>query len=190
MTFTQAKWLTGFAYLFSILLGNLFVIWFGIVQLALAPVDFVNGPINPWVVLVFPAGAVWIGLTFSTRDFVQRFWGHWWCWAWMIFSGIITLFLNWEVAVASVAAFFVAEFTDWLIFMLLKKNLKWRLAISNLVSCPLDSIVFVTIAFGVGIWNPAVWGQALIKYLSGFLAWPTIDYAEAFYQKMKGKENI
>lgn len=189
MTFQQAKWLTGISYLISILLGNIFVILFGVVQLAVAPVDFVNGNFNPWFILVFPAGAIWIGLTFSARDFVQRFWGHYWCWVWMFAASIITVALNWKVALASVAAFLVAEFADWLVFMLLKKSLKWRLAVSNLVSCPLDSIVFVTIAFGVGVWNPAVWGQAFVKYISGFLAWPTIDLAESFYQKMKCKEN-
>lgn len=185
MTFQQAKWVTGFAYLISILLGNLFVIWFGVVQLALAPVDFVNGEFNPWFILMFPAGAVWIGLTFSARDFVQRFWGHWWCWAWMISASIITVSLSWKVAIASLSAFIVAETTDWLVFMLMKKSLKWRLVVSNLISCPLDSIVFVTIAFGVGIWNPAVWGQALVKYVSGFFAWPAIGWAESFYNKVK-----
>ena len=151
------KWSWAFLYLLSILLGNAFVIWFGIVT--------IGG-------LSFPAGVLWIGLTFSFRDFVQRYWGDWATWIWMIAASIITFFLNWQVALASVSAFLVSESVDWYAYRVLKKDFVWRVLISNLVSCPLDSLIFVGLAFGL-IW-PVIGGQALLKYLSGLLVLPFI----------------
>jgi len=155
---TENKYFWPVMYMLSILLGNLFVIWFGIVKVA---------------GLVFPAGVIFIGLTFSFRDFVQKRWGDWACWIWMGLAVIITFFLNQKVALASVAAFATSEFIDWFLFKYLKLSLKKRIMYSNLVSCPLDSAIFVTIAFG-WYW-PAIWGQALIKYLSGLLVIPFIQ---------------
>ena len=82
--------------------------------------------------------------------------------------------MNWKVALASVSAFLVSEFVDWLVYTLTKKPLHHRIWFSNLFSTPIDSILFVTIAFG---WNwDAIWGQAIIKYLSGLLVIPILLY--------------
>jgi queuosine precursor transporter len=149
------KWIWGPLYLLSILLGNAFVIWFGIVTIA---------------GLTFPAGVVWIGLTFSFRDFVQRYWGDWATWIWMIAASIITYFFNIDIALASMTAFLVSESLDWFVFKVLKRPFVSRLIWSNLISCPVDSLVFVLLAFGP-VW-PAIIGQAIIKYLSGLLVLP------------------
>ena len=149
------KWIWGVLYLLSILLGNAFVIWFGIVTIA---------------GLTFPAGVVWIGLTFSFRDFVQRYWGDWATWSWMIAASVITLFFNVDIALASMMAFFVSESLDWFFFKILKRSFVSRIIWSNLVSCSVDSLVFVLLAFGP-IW-PAIVGQAIIKYLSGLIVLP------------------
>lgn len=162
MNFTKNKYFWPVMYLLSILLGNVFVILFGIVKFA---------------GLTFPAGVVFIGLTFSFRDFVQRKWGDWACWIWMVLATIITFFLNQRIALASVSAFIISEAVDWFFFKYLKLTLRKRIMFSNLFSCPLDSAIFVTIAFG-WFW-PAIWGQALIKYLSGLFVLPFI----------KGEEN-
>lgn len=153
----MSKWLWAGAYILSILLANIFVSYFGIVKIA---------------GLTFPAGVVFVGLTFSFRDFAQRHWGVWKIWIFIIIATVITLFMNWQVAVASVSAFLVAETTDWLIFTITKRDFIHRIWISNTFSTPLDSIVFVTLAFGWN-WN-AIWGQALIKYLSGLIVIPVI----------------
>lgn len=145
------------AYLISIIIANLFVIWFGIVHVA---------------GLTFPAGVVFVGLTFSFRDYVQRYWGDWACWIWMLLATAITFYFNKQIAVASVSAFVISEAVDWFAFKTLKMPFRKRIYISNLFSCPLDSIIFVSIAFG-WYW-PAIWGQALIKYLSGLLVLPFI----------------
>lgn len=149
------KWIWGVFYLLSILLGNAFVIWFGIVTVA---------------GVSFPAGVVWIGLTFSLRDFVQRYWGDWATWGWMVAASVITFFFNIDIALASMTAFFVSESLDWFFFKILKRSFVSRIVWSNLVSCPVDSLVFVLLAFGP-VW-PAILGQAIIKYLSGLIVLP------------------
>lgn len=167
MTKKSKKMVWGFSYLLSILIANLFVIWFGIVHFA---------------GLTFPAGVVFVGLTFSFRDFVQREWGDRACWLWMILASILTTALSPKVALASFTAFLISEGVDWAAFKYLKYSFRKRIVISNLLSCPLDSIIFVTIAFG-WFW-PAIWGQALIKYLSGLLVLPFISKDKlGFYGK-------
>jgi uncharacterized PurR-regulated membrane protein YhhQ (DUF165 family) len=153
------KWVWASCYIFSILLANLFVSYFGIIKIA---------------GLTFPAGVVFVGLTFSFRDFTQRHWGPWKIWFFILISTIITFFMNRQVAIASVSAFLIAETIDWLVFTITKKEFVHRIWISNTLSTPIDSIAFVTIAFG---WNwDAIWGQALIKYLSSLLVIPVIWY--------------
>jgi len=151
------KWYWGFLYLASILLGNIFVNWLGIIKVA---------------GLTFPAGVVFIGLTFSFRDFVQRFWGDWQTWIWMGLASVITVCFNLHLALASFAAFVISESVDWFVFKVSGLPFHKRIYISNIFSCPLDSIVFVTLAFG-WVW-PAIWGQAVIKYASGLLVLPLI----------------
>jgi len=153
------RWIWAILYLLSILLGNFAVDYFGIVK--------VYG-------LVFPAGAVLIGLTFSFRDFAQQYWGVWKIWIFIIIATFITLFMNWHIAIASVSAFLISEFVDWLIFTITKKDFIHRIWISNTFSTPIDSIIFVVLAFG---WQwDAICGQALIKYISSLLVIPVIWY--------------
>ena len=121
-------------YLSGIILANLLVHWFGLVEFA---------------GLVFPAGAVMIGLTFSFRDMVQRRYGKWQCWIWMLAASVITYLFNRQLAVASVSAFLVSETVDWAIYTWLPGSFRRRLVMSNVLGTPLDSIVFVTLAFGL-----------------------------------------
>jgi uncharacterized PurR-regulated membrane protein YhhQ (DUF165 family) len=136
-------------YLAGILSANLLVHWFGIIQIG-------------W--LMFPAGAVMIGLTFSFRDMVQRDHGKWWCWLWMITASGITFFFNQNIAVASMSAFLISEGVDWAIFTWLPGSFRKRLIVSNLFGTPLDSFVFVVFAFGLN-WQ-AIIGQSIVKFAS------------------------
>jgi uncharacterized PurR-regulated membrane protein YhhQ (DUF165 family) len=90
----------------------------------------------------------------------------------MIAASLITLFFNLDVALASTAAFFVSESLDWLLFRVLKRSFLSRVVWSNLVSCPVDSLIFVLLVFGP-VW-PAILGQAIIKYISGLMVLPFI----------------
>lgn len=144
-------------YLGSIVLANILVHTLGIVT--------VFG-------LTFPAGAAAIGLTFSARDFVQERYGTFGCWAWMLLASGITFAFNRHLALASLCAFFIAEFSDWAIYTTTRGGIEKRLLLSNLISTPLDSVVFVLLAFGP-VW-PAIWGQTIIKMLSSMLVLPLL----------------
>jgi len=144
-------------YLSSIVLANILVHALGIVT--------VFG-------LTFPAGAIAIGLTFSTRDLVQERYGKYGCWGWMLVAVVITFLFNRQLALASVLAFVVAETCDWLIYSSCNGNIEKRLILSNLVSTPIDSAVFVLLAFGP-VW-PAIWGQTIVKMISSMLILPLL----------------
>ena len=165
------KWYYAIGYIVSIMLGNLTVAYFGIVTWF------------GW--LVFPAGAIFIGLTFSARDFVQREFGHQKTWYFMLSTTVLTVAMGmilshlpiplWKVALASGVAFLVSEAIDWSVFYFLKKDIIWRICISNIFSTPIDSILFVGIAFGsYSFLAPPVYGQTIVKYLSGLLVIPII----------------
>ena len=144
-------------YLGSIILANILVHTFGLVT--------VFG-------LTFPAGAAAVGLTFSARDFVQERYGKYGCWLWMLVASLITFVFNPELALASVCAFLIAEFSDWVIYTTSRGSFEKRLLASNLISIPLDSVVFVLLAFGP-VW-PAIWGQTIVKMVSSLLVLPLL----------------
>ncbi len=64
-------------------------------------------------------------------------------------------------------AFVVAEGLDWAVFTTTPLSFRGRAIVSNIVGTPLDSIVFVYLAFGP-IWD-AMWGQTVIKLASSLL---------------------
>ena len=144
-------------YLGSIVLANVLVHTLGIVKV---------------LGLSFPAGAVAIGLTFSARDFVQERYGKFGCWGWMLAASLVTCAFNRQLALASAGAFLISEFSDWAIYTTCRGGLVKRLLLSNLISTPIDSLVFVLLAFGP-VW-PAIWGQTLIKLVSSLLVLPLI----------------
>jgi uncharacterized PurR-regulated membrane protein YhhQ (DUF165 family) len=94
----------------------------------------------------------------------------------MVAASVITLFFNLDIALASMTAFIVSESLDWFIFKILKRPFASRVVWSNLVSCPVDSFVFVMMAFGP-IW-PAIIGQAIVKYLSGLIVLPFLMFRQ------------
>lgn len=114
--------------------------------------------------LTFPAGAIFVGLTFSFRDMLQKKHGPYIVFFYMIVAIFITAIFNQRLALASCTAFAVSEIIDQIIYTISKGSFKKRLIISNLISIPIDSIIFITIAFGIN-WN-AIIGQSLIKIIS------------------------
>jgi len=157
-------------YIATIVLSNLAVLFFGLVNI---------------FGLIFPAGALFIGLNFSMRDFTQKYWNHK-VWFFMLISTLLTALLGFVlpsnlsvspemVAFASASSFIVSESIDWLVYTISKKGIIWRICISNIISIPIDSMLFVGIVFGnYSIFNPPVYGQTIVKYLSGILIIPII----------------
>lgn len=175
------KYLMAGFYLLTILLGNYFVIYFGILDFIISQ----NG--NALFTLTAPAGVLWIGLTFSFRDLAQRFWGTHKIWIWMVIATIITYLYNRNIALASVLSFLISETIDWIIFTITRLNLKYRIIISNLIAAPLDSFIFVYIAFGFIL--DAMIGQALLKVLFSLLIIPILPLFDKLYFYMTGVKN-
>lgn len=144
-------------YLGSILLANALVSHFGIVT---------------QFGLTFPAGAYAIGATFTARDLMQRKYGKWNCWVWMLTASILTGLFAPKIAFASVSAFLFSEFIDWAVYTFSRGSFEKRVVLSNLIGTPFDSIVFVLLAFGP-VW-PAMIGQTVIKIATGILILATV----------------
>jgi queuosine precursor transporter len=90
----------------------------------------------------------------------------------MLAAGAITALVNWHIALASLSAFIVAESIDWLVYTYLPGSIHKRMLMSNLFGIPVDSFVFVGLAFGLN-W-PAVIGQSIVKLVSGMLVVPFV----------------
>lgn len=94
----------------------------------------------------FRIAAVIVGIVLVLRDYAQREVGHKILLATLI-AGIITWYMtNPFLAVASAASFFVSETADWAIFSFTGRPLQQRILISSLVSVPLDSLAFLSLA--------------------------------------------
>lgn len=139
-------------YLGSIVIANLLVMNFGIIEVA---------------GLTFPAGAAAVGFTFTARDLVQRRYGKWGCWLWMLAAAALSALFSPTLALASLGAFVVAEGLDWAVFTATPLSFRGRAMLSNIIGTPLDSVVFVYLAFGP-VWD-AMWGQTIVKLASSLL---------------------
>jgi uncharacterized PurR-regulated membrane protein YhhQ (DUF165 family) len=95
----------------------------------------------------------------------------------------MTVAFNPHLALASALAFIVAEGVDWLIYTFVPGSFAKRVLLSNLFGLPLDSIVFVVLAFG---WNPAaILGQTVVKLVSGAVALLAVKRIEAERRQLK-----
>lgn len=88
-------------------------------------------------------GDIVVGAVYILRDFVQREIKHY-----VIIAMFIGCFLSYvladkQIAIASVCAFFVGEFIDWMIYTFTKKPLSQRLLWSSGISAPVDSVIFL-----------------------------------------------
>jgi len=100
--------------------------------------------------LIAPAGVFFAGLAFTLRDLLHETGGRTWVLA-AIAAGAALSFAvaNPTIAIASGAAFAVSELADWAIYEPLRRR-RWLLAVaaSNTVGIIVDSLLFLTIAFG------------------------------------------
>lgn len=84
-----------------------------------------------------------VGIIYVVRDFAQRELRHRVLIAMLIGCGASYFLAGRDVALASVAAFFVGELIDWLVFTFTKKPLASRLLASSILSSPVDTYVFL-----------------------------------------------
>jgi len=103
---------------------------------------------------MWPPLSLIVGIILISRDFAQREIGHK---VWFAMGvGVVLSYLMADpfVAVASATAFIVAEGFDWAAFTFIKRPMHDRIAISSVVSAPIDSAIFLTVA---GFFSPLGW---------------------------------
>ena len=117
---------------------------------------------GPWLVPVWPSeltpsgnpiyapsGVLAIGIGFTLRDLVQRRLGPKVALLAIGTGALLSALLDTSLALASGVAFLLAETLDLFVYTpLQRRNLVMAVVASNIVGVVVDSIVFLTIAFG------------------------------------------
>lgn len=96
-----------------------------------------------------PAAVYFVGLAFTLRDLAQNILGRWVSLAAIPVGALISAAVSPALAVASGLAFFTSELADFLVYTpLLRRGWLVALVPANLAGCVVDSVVFLSIAFG------------------------------------------
>jgi queuosine precursor transporter len=156
---------TTVAYVLAIVAANLLTAHY-------APAD-----IGPFLI---PWGTWLIGATFILRDFVQRSHGRRYAYGAIAVALIASALTSHHlgdtgwVTIASALAFAVSEATDTEVYtrMIDRARFSTRIAVSGLVSIPLDTLIFVTVGLsplttGFVTWSQMpnlILGQLLVKW--------------------------
>jgi len=83
------------------------------------------------------------GLVLVVRDFAQREVGHYVLIAMGIALALTAFAAGPELALASGAAFAIAELVDWALFTFTKYKLSTRVLLSSAIAAPLDTTIFL-----------------------------------------------
>jgi len=125
-------------------------------------------------------GTLIFGITFTQRDRVHRY-GRKAVYAMILLAAVgmvlesLLLEVPWRIILASFIAIVLSEAADTEIYhQLLHRSWLQRVTGSNLVSIPLDSLLFNIIAF-MGVFEPAmlvaiIFGEIVTKFTTGALA--------------------
>lgn len=122
-------------------------------------------------------GTLIFGATFTARDYVHRL-GRQWVYVMIAIAAAASVVLSlsgpvdWRIVAASVLAIGISETMDTEIYQrLIKRHWLVRVAGSNAVSIPIDSLTFNLVAFA-GIFTPVmiasiVFGEIVVKTITG-----------------------
>lgn len=118
--------------------------------------------------LLVPAGTYTAGLALGLRDGLQDASNVRWVLAAILAGAAVSFIVSSPViAVASGAAFLVAEVVDLLVYTPLRNSGRRKMAVvlSNTVGAAVDTALFLVLAAAVlGPWQwPVFWGQMLVK---------------------------
>lgn len=99
--------------------------------------------------LMAPAGVYAVGLAFTLRDIVQRTLGREATVAAILVGAGISLLVSPAFAFASAAAFLLSELADFAVYTPLERK-TWlgAVVLSNTAGLAVDSVLFLTLAFG------------------------------------------
>lgn len=115
------------------------------------------GPVPVGFGLEAPAGVYAAGLAFTLRDVVHRTLGRWFVGGAILVGCLLAYLVSdgavpggyTSIAVASAAAFLVSEFLDLVVFEFAwRRTLVGAVLASNVAGIVLDSVIFLTLAFG------------------------------------------
>jgi uncharacterized PurR-regulated membrane protein YhhQ (DUF165 family) len=139
------KWLLVGSYVGTIFLANWFVQNVGT---QFTP----DGPhvIPVWPGIYAPSGVLWVGAALVLRDMVHFFLGRHVAIAAIIVGAFLSYFVAPSLALASGAAFLLSETADLLVYTPMVKR-GWVVGAvfaSGTVGLVVDSVVFLTLAFG------------------------------------------
>lgn len=161
MSVRSAAWLT--AYILSIVVANWMTASFGLV-----PIGFG---------LMVTAGTFAAGAALLLRDGVQQSAGRRWALVAISVGAIVSVVTSTPaIAVASGIAFAVSELVDMGVFTRLReRSLALAVLVSSVVSAPVDTVLFLSIA-GFGVTWQAVVGQFLVKTVIALVVAAVIAY--------------
>lgn len=124
------------------------------------------------------AGTIFAGFSLAARDAVQDTLGRLFVLGLIVVGTFISFAISApEIAIASAAAFFIAELLNFAVYTPIREKAKfgdrkWAIAVtsSNFAGAVADTVVFLGIAFGSAAILPALPGQMVGK------AWATLLY--------------
>ena len=124
------------------------------------------------------AGTIFAGFSLAARDAVQDTLGRVFVLGLIVVGTFISFAISApEIAIASAAAFFIAELLNFAVYTPIRERAKfgdrkWAIAVtsSNFAGAVADTVVFLGIAFGSAAILPALPGQLVGK------AWATLLY--------------
>jgi uncharacterized PurR-regulated membrane protein YhhQ (DUF165 family) len=140
-----AKWWLVFGYVGTIFMANWFI---GHVGTQFDP----KGPhvIEVWPGIFAPSGVLWVGAALVLRDMVQFFLGRRVAVGAMLLGALLSYFVAPSLALASATAFLFSETADLAVYtpMIRRGWVVPAVFSSSTVGLVVDSIVFLTLAFG------------------------------------------
>lgn len=149
-TFEGACYLLGF--IGSIWLANWLLTHWGTVKYPDSPylIEVWPGWLTPGgESILAPSGVIAIGLSFTLRDLVQRRLGVRVAMLAIVVGAVLSAALDPALALASGIAFLLAESLDLFVYTpLQRRNLVGAVVASNVVGTLVDTMVFLSIAFG------------------------------------------
>jgi uncharacterized PurR-regulated membrane protein YhhQ (DUF165 family) len=169
-----ARRLLGFTVLFGYVATIFAANWF------IAHVGVQTSPGGPHTIPVgfgysAPSGVLWVGLAFTLRDLVQTFLGRGWVVLAILAGALLSYLVAPAFAAASGVAFLVSEALDFAVYTPLAERGRWLLAVaaSNTVGTVVDSLLFLTIAFGsIEFWQGQVIGKLWMTVAALLVLWP------------------
>lgn len=151
-------------YLGSIVAGNVAFAHLGVVPVGLG--------------LSAPAAVYFVGLSLVLRDFVQERLGKRGAIAAMVLGAALSAIVSPELALASGAAFLMSETLDFLVYTPLRKHGRIRAILaSGAAGIPLDSVIFLGLAFGSMAFLPGqMLGKAVATVAAAAFVWAVRKY--------------